>query len=207
MTDRRVNISAETLDEAKKMVDQMAAFEAIAAAAGWSEIRRDLEMRRYVWPSDNKTLDFLLDYGREYAFSEKSFEGDRGTPKECYTNATHLALENPELTYVEGKAYIFGIAIDHAWCVDGRGNVIDPTLAIDDGKYGGIDRIGGYFGVPFRTDYLHKAIVWNNVYGLLDYFTAPLTVPKLAELGLDAGQQWLLDQKKRPPRKRKRAKR
>ena len=34
------------------------------------------------------------------------------------------------------------------------------------------DRIQGYFGVPFRTDYVRKAIMTNGVYGLLDYMGA-----------------------------------
>ena len=53
-------------------------------------------------------------------------------------------------------------------------------------------RIIGYHGVPFGADYLRKAVKANGVYGVLDYFYAGETAPKLFELGLEAGQQWLL---------------
>ena len=48
--------------------------------------------------------------------------------------------------------------------------------------------------MPFRTDYLKRALTVNKVYGLLDYFYAGKTAPKLYELGLEAGQQWALGQ-------------
>jgi hypothetical protein len=59
------------------------------------------------------------------------------------------------------------------------------------------DQIGDYFGVPFRTDYVRKASLRNGVYGLLEIMTATETLTKLIELGLDAGQQWLMDQRAR----------
>jgi hypothetical protein len=117
-------------------------------------------------------------------------------------NASHLALADTSLTYVEGTIAIHGVPIQHAWCADSDGVVVDPTLApaIADQSYA---RIGGYYGVPFRTDYLLKASATNGYYGLLD-FRAQKTLPKLIELGLEAGQQWLLDQTKpvRLPRKK-----
>ena len=191
------------MDNANEIAAKMAAFTARADVEGMSEMRRELEMRKAVWGS-NIVLDFMLEHGREYAFSAKSYEGPRGEPKQCYANATHLALRNRSLTYVEGKVFIFGIGIDHAWCVDADGNVVDPTLAIDGGtEFGKLDRINGYFGVPLKADYVRKATLWNRVYGLLDLWAAPVTAPKLYELGLEAGQQWVLDQKKKPVRKRK----
>ena len=47
--------------------------------------------------------------------------------------------------------------------------------------------------MPFKTSYVHKAAKANGRYGVLDYFYAGKTAPKLYELGLGAGQQWLLD--------------
>jgi hypothetical protein len=88
--------------------------------------------------------------------------------------------------------------IDHAWCVDEGGTVIDPTLVPD--KDGKPERIGGYFGVPFLTAYVREACLTNRVYGLLDGFGSRKTLPKLVELGLQDGQQWLLE----APRKKKR---
>ena len=67
-----------------------------------------------------------------------------------------------------------------------------------------------YYGVPLKTEYVRRAIRVNGVYGVLDYFFARKTAPELYEMGLDHGQQWLLDQtpaslermRKRKPGKR-----
>jgi hypothetical protein len=56
-------------------------------------------------------------------------------------------------------------------------------------------RVREYFGVTFRTDYLRKAMLVNGYYGLLDGYSQRHTLPKLVELGLEDGQQWLLDHK------------
>ena len=160
-----------------------------------SHARRDLMMRAAVWKGHVPT-DFLIAHGRDYKIGPDSFKLPRGEIKQCFMNASHLAFKRPDLTYVEGKVYCHGIGLDHAWCVDWDGVVHDPTIR--DGHDG---HISNYFGVPFKKDYLRKAIVWNRYYGLLDYFVAAKTAPKLYELGLEAGQDWLLAQGARPPRK------
>jgi hypothetical protein len=185
--------------QAAEMSERLAAFEARADKWEMSPARRDLEMRRVAWGDNNIPIRFLLTHGRDYAIGPETFSGPRGEVHGCFKNAAHLALANESLTYVEGTVYCYGIGIDHAWCATADGVVIDPTLEAD--KDGKLDRITAYFGVPFRRDYLRKALLWNKVYGLLDYFHAPATVPKLYELGLEAGQQWVLDQPARPPRK------
>jgi hypothetical protein len=147
------------------------------------------------WP-DNKMVKFKLQNARDYAIGPHSYSLPRGEPKQCYMNATHLALELPHLTYVEGNISMMGIPIEHAWCVDEEGAVVDPTIApgLKDGSF---DRVSDYFGIPFRTDYVRKASLRNGVYGMLDYVNAQETLTKLIELGLEAGQQWLMDQKRR----------
>jgi hypothetical protein len=129
-----------------------------------------------------------LQYGRDYSIGPATFDGPRLEAKACFMNATHEAIANPWLTYVEGYVAVYGVPIQHAWLVDVDGTVVDPTLT-DDG------RVLGYFGVPFITAYVHKAVKLNKLYGVLDYFYAGKTAPKLYELGLEAGQQWLLDQR------------
>jgi hypothetical protein len=142
--------------------------------------------------------EFMLKYGRDYQIGPETFKGPRATPKECYVNALMLALRNPTLTYVEGKVGVFGVPIDHAWCVDENNIVVDPTIDNNDG------RVLDYYGVPFRTAYVHAAATRNKLCCVLDFFSARKTAPKLFELGLEAGQQWLLDEVMRKPRKRKR---
>jgi len=136
--------------------------------------------------------DFLLAHGREYPVGPNTFAGPRGQQHGCFLNATHLACMDSSMTYCEGKVSCIGVPLDHAWCVDRNGVVVDPTL---NGKMlDGNERSAEYFGVPFTTAYILRASKFNKVYGVLDFFYARLTAPKLFELGLEAGQQWLMDQ-------------
>ena len=160
-------------------------------------MRSHFEMRRKAF-GKNLPNDFLLEYGRPYTISAHTYLGPRDEPKECLANAIHRAIHDERLTYVEGKVFVFGVPIDHAWLADAEGFVIDPTISDNNDE-----RIGGYFGVPFLTEYVKKACMLNNNYGVLDYFYAGKTAPKLYELGLEAGQRWLLDQHHPVRRKRK----
>lgn len=54
---------------------------------------------------------------KRYAYGEVGY---------CFDNAAHLALSDENLTYCEGIA-IGVIPTLHAWCVDPKGRVIDPT--------------------------------------------------------------------------------
>jgi len=166
-------------------------------AADMSPARRDLAIKMLMWKGHIPT-QFLVDHGVDYKIGPDSFALPRGEIKQCYMNATHLALDDPDLTYVEGKVFCHGIGIDHAWCVDDEGFVHDPTIQDNDDGH-----ISDYIGVPFNTAYLRKALVWNKYYGLLDYFTANKTAPKLYELGPVEGQRWLIDQPLKPPRKKR----
>jgi hypothetical protein len=161
-----------------------------------SEMREHLEATRDAWIKFGQPmplLDFLLEHGQDYAIGPETYAGPRGEAKACYMNATHLAL-GKDLTYVEGKITVCGIAIEHAWCVNGDGLVVDPTLTTgSDGTYNGV---GNYFGIPFQADYVRKACLKNKVYGLLDGFGSRKTLPKLVELGLEDGQRWLIGKKK-----------
>jgi hypothetical protein len=158
-------------------------------------IKTHLESTLTLWP-DQPLVRFMLENARNYAIGPQTFSGPRGEAKACFKNATHLALENPSLTYVEGKVGVL-TPVDHAWCITPDGVVVDPTLdkgnkGITDGTY---DRITEYYGVPFHTDYLRKAIMKNGNYGLLDGYCARHTLPILIERGLEAGQMWLLRQR------------
>jgi hypothetical protein len=159
------------------------------------KMRKHYELLQRMVP-ENKLIQFMLAHGRDYTIGPDTYAGERGEPKQCYMNATHLAQRDPALTYVEGVVSVFGIAVEHAWCATADGIVVDPTMepAVSDGTF---DRIGEYFGVPLLTDYVIKACLRNGVYGMLDYVNAHKTMPKLVELGLEEGQRWLLDGKRR----------
>jgi hypothetical protein len=145
----------------------------------------------------NLYYDFLLAHGVGYLPGPNTFVGPRLEQHNCFGNALHVAIDG-DFTYVEGKVFVHGCPLDHAWCIDGDGNVIDPTT---EGK-----GINGYFGVPLKTDYVKKAVLKNGVYGVLDWYYAGKTAPMLFELGLEAGQQWLLDYPERIQQRRRRRK-
>jgi hypothetical protein len=144
---------------------------------------------------ENVYYDFLLAHGVGYLPGPNTFAGPRWEQHNCFGNALHLAID-AGYDYVEGKVFIHGVALDHAWCIDGDGNVIDPTA---EGK-----GINGYYGVPLHLCYVKKAVRTNGIYGVLDFFYAGKTAPKLYELGLEAGQRWLLDQPDHHKRRRRR---
>lgn len=54
----------------------------------------------------------------------------RGMPQDCYGDAGRRALYSRNYTYVEGLAMpteLDGFLIEHAWCIDPAGNVIDAV--------------------------------------------------------------------------------
>jgi hypothetical protein len=152
-----------------------------------SEIRNYLERCVSLWP-DQSVMRFLLEEGRSYPIGPETYAGDRGTPQSCFRNSAELAQMRRGLTYVEGKINCHGVPIDHAWCIDTNGVVVDPTLRDNDDGH-----IADYFGVPFRLAYVMTALRINGFYGVLDMFYARRTLPKLLELGRIEGQTWLLD--------------
>jgi hypothetical protein len=155
-----------------------------------SELKNHLQMLQDMLP--NALTEFVLAHGRTYCFGPPSFAGKRWTQGECFRNATLLTQRDDRLAYVEGSISSHGVPISHAWCIDRDGMVIDPTL-----RKGDDGHILEYFGVQFDNAYVRKAAILNGYYGLLNLPYARETLPKLLELGLERGQQWLM----RKPRK------
>ena len=106
--------------------------------------------------------DFLLRHGRAYAWHPFPPRLAHGIPRQCYRNAARLALRSGRYTYVEGCAVAsrLGITLEHAWCIDRAGRVVDPTW--EEGR--------DYFGVAFRTDYLRRVVRANRQFGLIHNF-------------------------------------
>ena len=58
-------------------------------------------------------------------------------------------MKRPRLTYVEGYAS----GLEHAFCVDLQGNVVDPTLRTDSPLE------EEYFGIAFKTEWVKDPIL------------------------------------------------
>ena len=86
----------------------------------------------------------------------------RGKPKQCFQNAYREADEGGIFTYCEGFAMSANlpIPIHHAWLVNMRGKIYDPTLR-DAHLY-------EYLGITVSYPVLHAETDRTGVYGLLD---------------------------------------
>lgn len=105
--------------------------------------------------------DLVLKQGKFFTPEKKPDDIKLGPKKECFANASKLALERSNLIYVEGYAMVndrLPLPIAHAWCVDKKGRVVDNTW-----ENPGV----AYFGVPFKTSYLAKKLSETGVYGIL----------------------------------------
>jgi len=101
--------------------------------------------------------DFVLRNGRYMGNMSPLPNGvRRGSLGNCFKNAFELALEK-NWTYCEGYA-VAVIPISHAWVLDDKGNVIDPTWKE------GTD----YFGVEIPLSYATKTILRREAYGVID---------------------------------------
>lgn len=112
----------------------------------------------------------------------------QGIRKQCYKNAANLAISDKSLTYVEGWAFSGLIPVEHAWCVDARGNVVDTTW--------GYEPDTQYLGVPVHTRYLIDYLLEKGVYGI---FGTPHSMSFLLNDYLSAiPEPWLAQIVERP---------
>ena len=83
----------------------------------------------------------------------------RGTPKECFSNASFLTGTS-NLDYAEGLAMRPGLplAIHHAWCVDKEGNVYDNTWTDPE--------TCEYMGFRQTKEELNKKLLMLGYYGI-----------------------------------------
>jgi len=104
----------------------------------------------------------VLDVGCDFVGRGLPGEYTLGTPKQCFQNSYDLCIADEGLTYCEG--YVLSdklpMPLDHAWCVDAEGKVVDVTLA---------DPIGWeYCGVMIKKEYMQAVISKRGYYGVLD---------------------------------------
>jgi hypothetical protein len=100
---------------------------------------------------------FVLEHGREFTPQPLPTIYKRGQKRQCYRNAALLAIDEVDLIYCEGFA-MGVIPVNHAWCCDSEGKVVDPTWP--DG--------GEYFGIPIKKEYLCERLQAQETYGILD---------------------------------------
>lgn len=104
-----------------------------------------------------RTVEELVQaHGRFYTPAPLPPRFEQAQPRACYENAAMLALEHPELTYVEGYAAGL-IPTPHAWVTEDGTSAIDPTWA---------EPGAAYFGVPFSTEWLHQHLTSSGHWGV-----------------------------------------
>lgn len=102
---------------------------------------------------------FVLERGVWHEAAPLPDEIRRGELGNCFANALRLANSHRHLTYVEGYASSEFMPVQHAWCVDVDGTVIDPTW--DDPQ----DRV--YLGVEIDTDRAWEIVTKAKVFGII----------------------------------------
>ena len=82
---------------------------------------------RYAGPAD-----LLLQTGTVWTPAPLPADIRPGIPRVCFENAYRLARRSRgALRYVEGYALGYLLPVEHAWCVDAEGRVVDNTWTDD----------------------------------------------------------------------------
>lgn len=109
--------------------------------------------------------EFVVEHGWWYTPSSRPASITQGDVNECFTNAFALAMQRPELCYVEGYATAFddGARVAHAWVTDGEGNGIEVTWDLPGSAYA---------GVPMKVEFLGRRLRDHGEIGcMIDDYT------------------------------------
>lgn len=88
------------------------------------------------------------------------------TIKRCFDNCSKLAFRYKKLEYIEGYTFSL-IPLEHAFLINNKNEIIDPTLAIN---HGDKDRYGSeYYGIIIPKNILLRLKVNQNRYTPLTY--------------------------------------
>ena len=111
----------------------------------------------------NSNQRLILEYGKPFLkrVNPTPFKGE---PKQCFQNCFEALWNHRELSYCEGYAIYKNspIAVSHAWLVNDKLEVIDPTWIDEDSEN------CVYFGVVFTREFLIEFVTKTRVYGILD---------------------------------------
>ncbi len=113
------------------------------------------------WPRRTKSAaHFILDHSFTFEGPVKVLPG--GVAKDCYRNAALLAIGSRAMIYREGFAIPngFGFPVEHAWCLNGQGNIFEVTW-----EKAGRD----YVGIRFKTSWLRRYLMRSKMSGVLDF--------------------------------------
>jgi hypothetical protein len=115
----------------------------------------------------SSTQKLIVDLG--IGFDRKIESSFIGKPQECHKNAFDVLMKypKPELFYCEGFAIYadIGIPIYHAWLVNERGEIIDPTWH-EPASF--IEH--AYIGVAFDREFVRTVAVETGTYGILENY-------------------------------------
>lgn len=84
--------------------------------------------------------------------------------RNCYQNAFDMAMEWPELTYVEGFALGSFMPVMHAWLEHDDGTIIDPTWSQPELQQHAESAV--YLGVRFERSLLFSLTHEYRIYGI-----------------------------------------
>jgi len=87
--------------------------------------------------------------------------------KACFDNCSKLAFKYKKLEYIEGYTFSL-IPLEHAFLINNKNEIIDPTLAINHGEIK--DRYGSeYYGIKIPKNILKILKLNKNRYTPLTY--------------------------------------
>ena len=129
-----------------------------------SLLSKQAELTKKIYPNPewkyNSFEELILNCGNEFVVCSPN-QVKQTRSQGCYQNCQQLAGEYPELVYYEGYALASDVVIPirHAWLVNARQEVIEPTWDDNDSVY---------LGIPFSTSWFQSVLNKRSAIGRED---------------------------------------